>query len=146
MAELFTLEQVNADPWNWYVLAETRDGKPLYRRMMTDDEITQAAREDWLSVLAQLWIAYDKEIDPERLGLYQRQFGQIPLGLLQDGVDRAIREQAFNSVPTVGDVWRAIRAVLGNPRDLETAIERWKNKQWSRVNLLDGVAVETEAV
>lgn len=145
MDDLYTLEQVNKDPQNWYVLAETREGRPLYRRIMTDEQINQAAREEWLGVIAQLWIAYGKEIDPERLALYQRQFGSLPLGLLQDGVDRAIREQAFNSVPTIGDVWRAIRAVLGNPHDLGAAIERWKDNLWSKVNLLDGVAVETES-
>lgn len=144
MAELFTSEQVKNDTANCYVLAETRDGRPLYRRMMTEQETIQTAREEWLEVLAQLWIAYDKEIDPERLGLYQRQFGSVPLGLLQEGVDRAIREHTYNSVPTVADLWRAIRAVLGNPQDLDGAIERWKGALWSKVNLLDVVAVETE--
>lgn len=144
MADLFTLEQVQKDHANWYVLAETRDGMPLYRRMMTEQESVQAAREEWLGVLAQLWVAYDKDIDPERLGLYQRQFGSVPLGLLQEGVDRAIREHTYNSVPTVADMWRAIRVVLGNPHDLDDAIERWKDTLWSKVNLLDVVAVETE--
>lgn len=145
MADLYTLDQAKNDSANWYVLAETRDGKPMYRRMMAEQETIQAAREEWLEVLAQLWIAYDKEIDPERLGLYQRQFGSVPLGLLQDGVDRAIREHTYNSVPTVADVWRAIRAALGNPRDLDAAIRSWDASLLNKVNLLD-VAVETEAV
>lgn len=62
----------------------------------------------------------------------------------QEGVDRAIREQSYNSVPTIGDMWKAVRAVLGYPNDLERAVERWKDGLWSKVNLLDGVAVETE--
>lgn len=146
MAELFTLEQVKKDPQNDYILAEWHDDRPMYRLIMTDAQILQAAREEWLGVLAQLWIAYDKEIDPDRLELYLRQFGSLPLELLQEGVDRAIREQTFNSVPTIGDLWKAVRAVLGNPLDLGAAIERWKDGEWSKVNLLDGGMVEADAI
>jgi hypothetical protein len=144
VADLFTLEQVKADPAGDYRLAEWRDGSPLYRLAMTEAEIFQAEREEWLGVLAQLWIAYDREIDPERLTLYQRQFGAVPLGLLQEGVDRAIRQHRFNSVPLPSDVWIAIQAILGSPRDLESAIRQWGETLWSRVHLLDGVATETE--
>lgn len=91
----------------------------------TDQEIYQAAMEEWLSVLTQLWTAYDKPLDPERLTLYQKMLGEVPLGLLEKAVKRVIREHKYNSVPAVGDVWSAIRKELGNPYDIDQAIQAW---------------------
>lgn len=91
----------------------------------TDEDIYQAALEEWLGILGQLWTAYDKEIEPDRLEIYRKQFSILPMGLLDVAVTRAIREHTFNSVPTVGEVWQAVRKILGNPSDLDGAIEHW---------------------
>jgi hypothetical protein len=97
----------------------------------TDEQIHQAANEEWLGVLSQLWIAFDKPLDPERLALYRNMFGDLPLGLLEQAVKRAIREHKFNSIPTVADVWSAVRKELNNPADLDRAIKLWIESRWS---------------
>lgn len=98
-----------------------------FENVKTDQEIYQSALEEWLGVLAQLWMAYDKPIDPERLELYSRQFAVLPLGLLQLAVQRTIRDHTFNNVPTIGEMWLAVRNVLGKPSDLDAAIDRWSD-------------------
>lgn len=91
----------------------------------SDQEIYQAAMEEWLGVLTQLWTAYDKPLDPDRLALYQNMLGDVPMGLLEKAIKRVIREHKYNSVPAVGDVWSAIRKELGNPHDIDRALQEW---------------------
>lgn len=106
----------------------------------------QTVLEDWLTVLSRLWTSYGKPLEPERLQEYQRMLQIVPLGLLEKAIDRVVREHTFNSVPTVGEVWFAVRKELGNPLDIEQAIEAWCEQSWHRcVVHFDGVAVETEA-
>ena len=99
----------------------------LVDQIKSDEQVYQAALEEWLAVLAQLWIAYDKPIEHDRLEIYRKQFCVLPLGLLEQAVDRAIRNHKFNSVPTPGEVWEATHYVLGNPSDIDVAIQRWVN-------------------
>lgn len=113
----------------------------------TDQEIYQMALEDWLTVLSRLWTAYDKHLDPERLALYQRTLQIVPLGLLENAIDRVIREHVYNSVPTVAEVWTAVRKELGNPHDIEQAIDAWCEASWRRCTYrFPSVAAETEVV
>jgi hypothetical protein len=107
-------------------LANPQSVKPAAARVpKTDQEIYQAAMEEWLGVLTQLWTAYDKPLDSSRLELYQKMLGDVPLGLLDKAIKRVIREHKYNSVPAVGDVWSAIRKELGNPHDIDQAIQAW---------------------
>lgn len=145
-ADYVTLEDVKKNPEVWWVLAEYVDGVPMYRRLMTDEEITQAAREEWLSVLSRLWIAFDKPLDAERLTICQRELEMLPLGLLELSVSRAIREHKYNSVPTISDVWTAARKELHNPHDIDQAIRQWKESLWRRAILLDSNDVQDSVV
>ena len=52
-------------------------------RWWTEEEIRQAAVEDWLGVLARLWTAIGKPIEAERLQLYRDALHGVPLGILE---------------------------------------------------------------
>lgn len=110
----------------------------------TDDEIYQLALEEWLTILSRLWLAYDKPLDPVRLALYQHNFERVPMGLLEKAVDRAIRDNRYNMVPTVGNVWDAVRKELHNPYDIDEAIKRWQASLGSCFYRFESVTTETE--
>jgi hypothetical protein len=100
---------------------------------MSDELMYETPEEEWMSVLARLWIAYDKTIDAERLQIYAHELADVPMGLLEKAVSRAIRGHRFSSVPTVGDVWDALSAELGHPSDMLQAIQAWCDLQWRKV-------------
>lgn len=111
----------------------------------SDEDIHQDALQEWLEVLAQLWTAFGKPVDASQMIVYQRSLGSLPLGLLDRAVQRVIREHEFNNVPTVAEVWKAVRKELGNPVDLERAIAVWCDQLWGDAVMLESVvAVETE--
>lgn len=88
--------------------------------------------EEWLGVLSQLWTAYDKPIDSDRMQVYQKMLGKIPLGLLEKAVERVVSEHVYNSVPTVAQIWAAVRKELGTPYDMDQAIAEWEQDHWNR--------------
>lgn len=104
----------------------------------TSEELYQTPLEEWLTVLSRLWTAYDKPLDPDRLALYQRTLAIVPMGLLELAIDRVIREHVYNSVPTVAQVWAAVRKELGNPHDIDQAISAWCDARWRRCVVLFG--------
>jgi hypothetical protein len=67
-----------------------------------------------------------KLVDVERLKIYRRNLGNVPLGLLEKTIDRVFRENTYQTVPVTGAIWEAIRKELGNPYDLDSALERWE--------------------
>jgi hypothetical protein len=112
--------------------------------MDTERGIHQAALEDWHDVLSQLWTAYDKPIDADRMALYSKVLKKIPLGLLEKAIERVFGEHIYNSVPTVAEVWNAVHKELHNPQDLSRAMEHWQDARWdSIVYRFDGVSPET---
>jgi len=103
---------------------------------MSDEQIHQAALEEWLGVLAELWTALGKPLDAERLRVYQVAMESVPLGLLELAVRRVIRENTYQVVPLPGAVWAAVHSELGNPRQVTTAIETWVDERWRRIHLI----------
>lgn len=98
---------------------------------LSDEEIYQMALEDWLGILAKLWTAFGKPLDPEALQIYREMLAGVPIGLLEKAITRVIREHRFATVPTIAEVWTAIRKELGNPViDLDQAIEGWCERVW----------------
>ena len=98
-------------------------------------------------MLARLWEAIDKPIDADRLQVYRRELGIIPLGLLEKAVSRCIRENTWLTVPPVGKIWEAVRTELGNPFDVNQAILDWEDASWRRCTYkFENVSVETEAM
>jgi hypothetical protein len=100
------------------------------RQPLTDEEIHQAATEEWLGILSRLWIGVGKSPTSEQLTVYREMLGDIPLGLLERTVERAMREHRFANVPTIGNVWDAFLKELnlrpGMP--VEQAVETWSER------------------
>ena len=90
-------------------------------------------KEEWLGVLSELWISVEKPIEPDRLGVYQKALGDVPLGLLEKAVKRVILENDYQVVPVPGVIWAAVRKELGYAFDIHTAIEAWVEDQWKRI-------------
>jgi hypothetical protein len=99
---------------------------------LADEEITRMATQDWLGVLAQLWTAVGKPIDPERLNVYRAALAGVPLGLLELAVVRVLRENQYQVVPLPGLVWEALGKELGSPNDMWMAVEGWVEGSWGR--------------
>ena len=115
----------------------------------TDAEIYQMALEEWLGVLVRLWTAFQKQPTPDQLDLYRNQLDEIPLELLEQAVKRAIRDYKYGNVPSVHDVWEALRKVLdlSTHDDVGEAIAHWTELRWDRlIYRVAFVAVETESV
>lgn len=107
--------------------------------LITEDSVIEEEKDnhwveqftEWVSPLAGMWDAIGKPVDAKRLSEYQRVFSEIPHGLLSQMVDRAIRDNgAYQSVPTIGACWEALKKVLRNPFDVDAAIETWIEKQY----------------
>jgi len=98
---------------------------------MSGDSKTPA--EEWLGVLTELWTSVEKPIDPDRLELYQKALGDVPLGLLERSVKRVIRENTYQVVPVPGVIWEALKKELGNPFDVQLAVEAWLDEKWYRL-------------
>lgn len=118
-----------------------------------DESIQKAAYEEWLGVLVSMWDAVDKDVDEKRLMYYAKEFESIPLGLLENSVKRAIRNNGkYLSVPSVGAIWDAIRKETGeHPNmDILEVVQLWKNQVDERFDMhiyrFAAVAVETEPV
>lgn len=145
--DLFTLSDVKADKAHDYILQHQEGATPIYRRVMPDDEIAQAAMEEWVSTLAQLWIAFGKQVDADQLLIYQQNLAVVPMGLLDAAVKRVIREHTFNNVPTIAEVWGAVRRELRNPVDLDRAMNEWASQKWSNaVYVFDNAPVNMDVV
>ena len=105
----------------------------LFPVTMTDTEIYQAATKDWLGVLAQLWTAVGKPLDRERLELYARDLGDVPLGLLEAALRRVRNENIYSNVPMVGVIRKAVNDELKSAYC--QTIEDWKDAEWGRHSL-----------
>lgn len=130
--DLVTLDRVQADASHDYLFVKDVDGMPMYRRVRSDGELEQVLREEWVEVLCRLWVAFDKPLDADRLKIYRDALSVLPFGLLEAGVNRAVREHRFNSVPTIAEVWDAVRKELGNPADLDRVIYSWSESLWQK--------------
>lgn len=137
--ELFTLQQVQADKYNDYVLhARTDDGEYVYRRVMTDDQIYRASMEDWVSAVALLWDAINKPVDEKSLNTYCRLLKGIPLELLEIGINYAIRNNTYKTVPAVGLVFEGIRNELKSLNlrpniPFDDAVEAWLSAKYKAI-------------
>lgn len=86
---------------------------------MTDEQIYQAARAEWIGVLLQLWDAIGKTADKKQLAVYVTQLGDIPLGVLERVVSDILADHTFHTVPTIGELWAIIRNEYGDRDSLQ---------------------------
>lgn len=105
------------------------------------DNMQSLAIAEWQSIISGMWDACGKSLsqpgEQERFKQYVRQFSNLPLGLLEAACNRAIREMGkYNTIPTIGAVWEAVRKELHNPHDLDWAIENWGEMRFANLNRL----------
>jgi hypothetical protein len=104
--------------------------------------IHKSAMDEWIHIIAQLWQAVGKDInnlDPKdinTINLYGKQLRDVPLGLLEIGVNYAIKNNTYKTVPAVGLIYEGIRAELEKLQmppatDMDTKIERWINLRFT---------------
>lgn len=96
------------------------------------------AKKDWLTVLSDLWTAYDKKLNPAQMKIYVRQLDFIPIGLLRKSIDRAILEKEFSTTPNPNEVIRALKKELDDPLDLAEAVENWSYESWEKCTVSFG--------
>ncbi len=100
-------------------------------------DVHRASMEEWVSTVAQLWDAVGKDVEKDMptLDRYCKQLRDVPLGLLEIGVDYAIKNNAYKTIPAVGMIYEGIRGELVKlnlpPKtDMDTMIERWIEKRF----------------
>ena len=105
---------------------------------MTEEQIQEALTHEWMGVLEPLWTAIGKPVEAARLKVYKDVLGVIPLGVLEQAVKRALRENTYSQVPPPGEVWKAAMSELGDPSDaeIEQAVDRWLCRRWGKVTQL----------
>ena len=86
---------------------------------MTDEQIYQAARAEWIGVLLQLWDAIGKTADKKQLAVYVTQLGDIPLGILEKVVQSVLADHTYHTVPTIGEIWAIVRNEYGDRESLK---------------------------
>lgn len=87
----------------------------------------------WWEELSKLWIAVGIPVDPVRLAVYGDVLKPVPLGLLELAVAEVLQNHEYSNVPQVAEIWKVVRKLLGNPRDVPAAIEAWLDMKWSQV-------------
>ena len=60
--------------------------------------------EDWNDVIARLWDAYGKDINPKQFKVYKQRLEDVPLGILEHVVDETIARHKYFTVPPLGKV------------------------------------------
>jgi len=110
-------------------MLETEDRTAVSNQTVWDD-----AALEWSEILEKMWTMIGKPVDEKRLGFYIDELGDIPIGLLEKAVSRAVRNNGqYMTVPSVGAIWNALRAELGNPSgDILEAVEQWAASSFSR--------------
>ena len=98
------------------------------------DEWVAEMRQEWMDILVGMWDAVGKVPGEKQLKQYARQLRIIPLGLLEQTCQRAVRDNGvYNTVPTIGAVWEALKKELdinGKGISVDDAIEAWADRRW----------------
>lgn len=93
----------------------------------------QGGKDEWLDVLISMWEAIGKPVDEKRLAKYSKELRSLPLGLLEEAVSQAIRNNGeYQTVPTISAIWAEVKKVLHNPLDVDTAVERWIDRHYQQ--------------
>ena len=83
----------------------------LIKDVKSDNEIYQLALADWTGTITQLWEAVGKPVDRKQLAVYVKQLGRVPLGLLEQAISELLQHHTYNTVPTLGEIWRSIKDI-----------------------------------
>jgi hypothetical protein len=104
---------------------------------VSDEQIHRAGMEDWVGTVASMWELIGKPVDEKRLNLYCKQLSIVPLGLLEKGIDYAVRNNTYNNIPPIGTIWEGIRKELVHLNmppgtDIKDMIDRWNDDLFKR--------------
>jgi hypothetical protein len=104
---------------------------------VSDEQIYRAGMEDWVGTVASMWELIGKPVDEKRLNLYCKQLSIVPLGLLEKGIDYAVRNNTYNNIPPIGTIWEGIRKELVHLNmppgtDIKDMIDRWNHDLFKR--------------
>jgi len=83
----------------------------LIKDVKSDTQIYQLATAEWTAQLTQLWEAVGKPVDRKQLAVYVKQLGRVPLGLLEQAISEILQNHSYNTVPTLGEIWKAIKDI-----------------------------------
>jgi hypothetical protein len=110
---------------------------------INEEQIYNDGMEEWVETVAMLWDAIGKDVeqDTKVFNRYCKQLRDVPLGLLEIGVNYAIKNNTYKTIPAVGLIYEGIRAELAKlnmpPKtDMDTLIERWMDTLFQRSILL----------
>lgn len=121
--------------------AETRTRLTSYvkthSRTLPVDPETEGLR-DWLKCIEFLWESVGKKIDgtaeeDKRFDAYTRIFSDVPIGILETAIKRAISNNGkYQVIPTPGAIWDEIRKALElRPgEDAYEKIQAWSDVRW----------------
>lgn len=114
------------------MLQQGTDYQPAFVEVaeVNDEQIHRAAMEEWVGVVASMWELIGKPIDEKRLNLYCKQLQILPLGLLEKGIDYAVRNNTYNNIPPIGAIWEGVRKELSYLNlppgtDIKDMIVKW---------------------
>lgn len=104
---------------------------------VSDEQVYRAGMEEWVGVVASMWELIGKPVDEKRLNLYCKQLSIVPLGLLEKGIDYAVRNNTYNNIPPIGTIWEGIRKELVHLNmppgtDIKDMIDRWNDDLFKR--------------
>lgn len=83
----------------------------LIKDVKSEKEIYQEAVAEWTGVLTQLYDAIGKPVDKKQLAVFIKQLGRVPLGLLEQAIGNLLQEHTYHTVPTLGEIWGAIKEI-----------------------------------
>ena len=81
----------------------------------TNMELNAMLMAEWIGVLQKMWHAIGKAVDRNQLDVYAEQLADVPMGVLEDAVSQAIRDNKYNTVPSIGTIWKNIRGTDVHP-------------------------------
>jgi hypothetical protein len=105
-------------------------GLPEGTKPKTDDEIAEMAKSEWLDILRSLWVAIGKPVDQERIKIYARTFGDVPMGLLEKAVKRVQLTTTYQVVPTIAEIHKAIKFELHEANCGD--VNGWIDREWTK--------------
>jgi len=88
---------------------------------MTEQEVYDSMKAEWMAVLLQLWEAYGKVPDRKQFKVYVTQLGHLSIGQLEAGIAHMLTHHKYNSVPTIAEVTEAVDAAANRQdwRDID---------------------------
>ena len=72
--------------------------------MQEYNDALKEANKEWSGILAQLWVAFGKAVDPAQFKVYRDTLREVPLGVLESVVEATIKRHKYNTVPPLAVV------------------------------------------